>query len=86
MFPSWSSISNFERIYNRFSGGRLGKTKVGLMVRTLLPPQEIKETRARSPGEGHGSPLYCSCLENPMDRETWQAIVHGVAKSWTQLN
>ena len=39
----------------------------------------------RSPGEGHGHPLQYSCLENPMDRGVWQAAVHGVAKSWTQL-
>ena len=32
------------------------------------------------PGEGNGNLLQCSCLENPMDRETWQATVHGVAK------
>ena len=38
----------------------------------------------RSPGGGHGNPVPDSCLENPMDRETWQATVHGVAKSWTQ--
>ena len=37
----------------------------------------------RSPGGGHGNPLQRSCLENPMDREVWQATVHGVAKSWT---
>ena len=35
----------------------------------------------RSPGGGHGNPLQYSCLENPHDREAWQA--HGVAKSWT---
>ena len=40
----------------------------------------------RSPGGGHGSPLQYSCLENPMDRGTWQAAVHGVAKSWTRLS
>ena len=34
----------------------------------------------RSPGGGHGSPLQCSCLENPMDRGAFQATVHGVAK------
>ena len=39
----------------------------------------------RSPGGGHGNPLQSSCLENPMDRGAWQAIVHKVAKSWTQL-
>ena len=40
----------------------------------------------RSPGGGHGNPLLYSCLENPMDRETWQAIIHGVAKSQTPLS
>ena len=34
----------------------------------------------RSPGEGNGSALQYSCLENLMDREAWQAIVHGVAR------
>ena len=37
--------------------------------------------RGRSPGGGNGNPLQCSCLENPMDRGAWQAIVRGVAKS-----
>ena len=35
----------------------------------------------RSPGEGNGNTFQNSCLENPMDRGAWQAIVHGVAKS-----
>ena len=39
----------------------------------------------KSPGGGHGSPLQYSCLENPIDRGAWQDIVHGVAKSQTQL-
>ena len=34
----------------------------------------------RSPGEGNGNPLQYSCLENPMDREAWQATVHEVTK------
>ena len=34
----------------------------------------------RSPGEGNGNPLQYSCLENPMDRGAWRAIVHRVAK------
>ena len=38
----------------------------------------------RSPVEGNGNPLRYSCLENPMDRESWWATVHGVAKSRTQ--
>ena len=39
-----------------------------------------------SPGEGNGYPLQYSCLENSMDRGTWQAVIHGVAKSQTQLS
>ena len=39
----------------------------------------------RSPGGGHGNPLQYSCLENPMDRGSRRATVHGVAKSQTQL-
>ena len=34
----------------------------------------------RSPGEGNGSPLQYSCLENPMDRANWWATVHRVAR------
>ena len=40
----------------------------------------------RSPGKGNGNPLQYYCLENPMDREAWQATVYGVAKSRTRLN
>ena len=40
----------------------------------------------RSPGEGNDNPLQYSCLENPMDGGAWGAIVHGVAKSRTQLS
>ena len=37
------------------------------------------------PGEGNGNLLQYSCLRNPMDRGAWQATVHGVTKSQTQL-
>ena len=39
----------------------------------------------RSPGEGNGNPLQCSCLKNPMDRGTWRGTVYWVAKSWTRF-
>ena len=39
----------------------------------------------RSPGEGNGNPLQYSCLENPMDRVAWRAMVHLVTKRQTQL-
>ena len=37
-------------------------------------------------GEGNGTPLQHSCLENPMDREAWWATDHGVAKNQTRLS
>jgi len=37
-------------------------------------------------GEGNGSPLQYSCLENPMDGRAWWATVHGVTKSQTRLS
>ena len=40
----------------------------------------------RSPGDGNGNPLQYSCLENPMDRGAWQAMVHRVSKSQMQLS
>ena len=39
-----------------------------------------------SGGEGDGTPLQYSCLENPMDGGAWKAEVHGVARSWTRLS
>ena len=57
------------------------------------PPVNVEDTRdtgsipgsGRSSGEGNGNPPQDSCLENPMDRGAWWAIVHRVAKSWTWL-
>ena len=37
-------------------------------------------------GEDNGTRLQCSCLENPMDRGAWWAVVHGVDKSQTGLS
>ena len=37
-------------------------------------------------GEGNGTPLQYSWLENPMDGRAWWAAVHGVVKSWTRLS
>ena len=37
-------------------------------------------------GEGNGTPLQYSCLENPLDGGPWWAAVHGVAKSWARLS
>ena len=46
----------------------------------------INATLAICSGEGSGTPLQHSCLENPMDGGAWWAAVHGVSKSRTQLS
>ena len=48
--------------------------------------QAALRERKGSCGEGNGTPLQYSCLENPMDGGAWKAVVHGVAKSRTRLN
>ena len=47
---------------------------------------EIKRSLLMKTGEGNGTPLQYSHLENPMDAGAWRAAVHGVAKSQTRLN
>ena len=64
-----------------FPGGSEGKESACNSVDQGLIPRA-----GRSPGEMNGYPLQYSCLENPMDRGAWQATVHRVAKSQTQLN
>ena len=46
----------------------------------------IKTYLCHAIGEGNGTPLQYSCLENPTDRGAWWAAVHGVTKSQTQLS
>ena len=46
-------------------------------------PDDIQRHKGRGSGEGNGTPLQYSCLENPMDGGAWKAAVHGVAKSRT---
>ena len=48
--------------------------------------EDFKGGFRNSCGEGTGTPLQYSCLENPMDGGAWQAAVHGVAKSQTRLS
>jgi len=68
-------------VYMGFPGGSDSKESVFSAGDTSLIPESGK-----SPGEGNGNPLQYSCLENSMDREAWQATVHGVAKGWIQLS
>ena len=64
-----------------------------MMLVIKSPSDNAREVRdagsipglGRSLGGGHGNPLQCSCLENPMVRGDWWATVHRVTKSQTQL-
>ena len=59
------------------------------MVKNLTAKQRgasLITRQGRFPREGNGNPFLYSCLGNPMDRGAWQATVHGVAKSQTQLS
>ena len=67
----------------------IGDSLVALVVKNL--PANVGDIRdkgsipgsGRSSGGGHGNPLQCSCLENPMDREAWRAMGHKFAESDT---
>ena len=68
--------------------GESWASQVALVVKN--PPANAGDTGSipglgRSPRGGHGNPLQYSCLENPIYRGAWQATVHGVANSQTQL-
>ena len=53
------------------------------MVKNLPAMRGSIPGLGRSPGEGNGYPLQCSCLDKSMDRGTWWASVHGVAERLT---
>ena len=66
-------------------------SQVTLVVKN--PPVNVRDIRdvgsipglGRSLGGEHGNPIQYSCLENPMERGTWKAMIHRVLKSWTRL-
>ena len=66
-------------------------SQVVLVVKNPPPSAgDIRDTglipgSGKSPGGEHGNPLQYSCLENPIEKGAWQATVHGVTKSLTQL-
>ena len=64
-----------------FTGGSVGKESACSRGDLGMIPG-----LGRSSGRGNDNPLQCSCLENPMDRGAWQATVHGVEKTQTQLS
>ena len=71
----WNSA--FKWVYLSFSC---------LPLTSLLLNSAIFKASSDNHGEGNGSPLQYSCLENPMDGGAWWAEVCGVSKSWTRLS
>ena len=61
------------------------KSTVFFLIKILHSKDEKQASRHKE-GEGNGTPLQYSCLENPMDGGAWWAAVHGVAISWTWLS
>ena len=76
-------------VYNVYCA--LKASQLAQVVKNLLANTgDVRDTDSipglgRSPGGGLGNPLQYSCLENPMDRGAWWAMVHRATKSWTQL-
>ena len=66
-------------IFGSWNNNKKYKGKFGTHLENLSKHSIIN-------GEGTGTPLQHSCLENPMDGGAWWAAVHGVAESWTQLS
>ena len=71
------------RLWKDFPGGTVVKNPP---ANTGDAGDTVNPGLGRSPGEGNSNPLQYSCLQNSMDRGAWWAIVHGVAKSQTQLS
>ena len=80
-----SSVSGSGRSPEEGTGYLLQYSWTSLVAQAVKNPPAMPETRVRSLvckdplGEGNDNSLQYSCLENPMDREAWWAIVHGVA-------
>ena len=47
--------------------------------------KQVFQSARAATGDSDGTPLQCSCVENPMDGRAWWAAVHGIAKSQIQL-
>ena len=66
-------INGVAREFKGFPGGSVVKNPPANTGRAGLIPG-----LGRSPGEGNGNPLQCSCLGNPMGRGAWTTTVHGL--------
>ena len=85
-------INGVKMFYNFITFFEVWGFPGGASIKSL--PANVGDTRdegsipelGRSPGVGNDTLFQYSCLENPMDRGAWWAIVHSAAKIWTQLS
>ena len=78
------SFRRYSPEFEDFPGGSVGKN-LHANVEAAGAVGSVLELE-RSPGGENGNPLQYSCQDNPMDRGTWWAAFHGVAKSRTRLS
>ena len=99
-YPQWDMVESTALFYSKgnfnvqeqlqdpltekYKANRL--RSLDSQLRTLSPYRTIFIALEQSFGEGNGTPLQYSCLENPMDGGAWWATVHGVVKSRTRLS
>ena len=73
------NTKDYKRLLSTTRLGFPGGLEVKASASNVGDPGSIPGL-GRPPGEGNGNPLQHSCLENPMDRGAWRAIVYGVAR------
>ena len=99
MWTLWEIVCNQVQVYPKVKiNGRKGRFSLSPTMQGFTCGTDIKASACnvgdlgsipglgRSPGEVNGNPLQYSCLENSMDDGAWQATVHGITKSQTQLS
>ena len=65
---------------------KIGDNKGTCHARMSMIKDRNSKDLTEPDGEGNGTPLQYSCLENPMDGGAWKAAVHGVTEGWTRLS
>ena len=84
----WATVHGVAKSRTRLSGFTFTLTTPSLGSEVKASARNAGDLGSipgwgRSPGEGNDNPLQYSCLENPIDREAWQARVHSVTESDT---
>ena len=82
------SLSRKDHTTDMKIGKGKGSSQVAQWWRICLTNRrpEFHSESGRSPGEGNDNLIQYSCQENPINRKAWQATIHGVTKSQTQLS